>query len=370
MPRHLSPTGQRQRLFFDTREQARTHAQKLRGEKGTGHTVTDQQSIDTALATLAPTGATLFQAAEFYVAHLNQRNRSKSVPEAIAAWKTACVRRGLSERTLSDYSRTMQAIAVHAGKEANLSELTTEDLSQILDRTGSGAVSWHLQYRNLRAFWNWAAQKGWCQTKVFARIDRMPTPVKEAPQTLSSSQCKRLLNTAEAHFPDCAAAVAVAIFGGVRMAELKRLQWSDFRNDYLAVPAIASKKKRRRTLKLTEPLSLWIDQYRQTEGPLCPDGWEHKWNAIRQLTGWRVQSRLLDANPLKNAPAWPQNALRHTTASARLALGEPPASLVVELGHSEQMLFSHYADAYSKKDAALLFSLGPKGKSISQLKVA
>ena len=129
MPHHLSPTGQRQRLHFDTREQARAHVRKLKGESGTGHTVADQQAIDAALATLAPTGATLLKAAEFYVAHLKQCSRSKTVLEAVEAWQVACVRRGLSERTLADYGRTMQALATHACSAAHLS--TRYDFAQL-----------------------------------------------------------------------------------------------------------------------------------------------------------------------------------------------------------------------------------------------
>ena len=49
VPHHLSPTGQSQRLYFDTREQARAHVRKLKGESGTGQTVADQQAIDAAL---------------------------------------------------------------------------------------------------------------------------------------------------------------------------------------------------------------------------------------------------------------------------------------------------------------------------------
>ncbi len=370
VPLHLSPTGQRQRLFFKTRDEARAHAKKLKTDEGTGRTIVEQQSIDAALVKLEPIGATLTQAVDFYVAHVERQTRSATISHAVTAWKAACVRRGLSERTHRDYQRTMQGIESYSSGDSKLANLSTEDLGQILDNTGTGKVSWQLQYRNLRAFWNWASKKGWCDKETFERIDKMPTPIKEAPETLTPDQCKDLLNAAEKHRPDCAAAVAVAIFGGVRMAELQRLQWSDVKNDYLAVPAIASKKRRRRTLKLTDPLAHWIREYAQDEGPICPAGWEQKWNAVRQLAGWRVKSSLLDSTPLKNAPTWPQNALRHTTASARLALGTPPCDLVVELGHSEQMLFSHYADAYSKKDAAELFRLAPKGKLLPQLQVA
>jgi len=323
-----------------------------------------------AIAKLDPIGATLMQAVDFYVEHMRRQNLSATVTHAIEAWTAACVRRGLSERTQRDYLRTMRGIEKHTTGDSKLVNLTTEDLAQILDKTGQGKVSWQLQYRNLRAFWNWASKKGWCDKETFERVDKMPTPVKEAPETLTPKQCKALLDAAERNHSDCVAALAIAMYGGVRMAELRCLEWADVKNGYLAVPAIASKKKRRRALKISEPLSHWISKYSAKKGPICPSGWEQKWNAIRQLAGWRVKSSLLQSSPKNTAPIWPQNALRHTAASARIALGDNPRELVVELGHSEQTLFSHYVDAYSKSDAAKLFRFAPDGKILPRLKVA
>jgi hypothetical protein len=98
-----------------------------------------------------------------------------------------------------------------------------------------------------------------------------------------------------------------------------------------------------------------------------------KWKTARRVAGW---SDLVDTekHPLpENAPRWPQRALRHTHASATVALGEKPIdALMFEFGHAGnvQTLREHYVGKYPKKDAIEFWRIGPEGKTLPRVKVA
>ena len=126
-----------------------------------------------------------------------------------------------------------------------------------------------------------------------------------------------LMQMAEKHFPDSVVPFAIALFTGMRPAEIDRLESKDITGEGITVPAVNDRKnKRRRFIQMPEPLVDWLKAY-PAKDYVCPPNWERKEKAVRRLAGWKVWSNLvptldlkpnLEAKAPEDAPEWPQNA--------------------------------------------------------------
>jgi integrase len=205
--------------------------------------------------------------------------------------------------------------------------------------------------------------------------------VRQPIGVLYTEECRKLLHTAEEHFPECVAGFALSLFAGIRQSELKRLDPEDFTDEGFVVSAVESTKVRhRRFIQITPTLEAWLKDYPITETVL-PSNWDRKSKAVRRLAGWRVWSDLvprmdfdppLEESPPESLPEWPDNALRHTHASVAIATGKPLENLIFEFGHSGgvKTLKSHYVGVMPKKVALEILALGPKGTKVKSIRVA
>jgi len=98
-----------------------------------------------------------------------------------------------------------------------------------------------------------------------------------------------------------------------------------------------AKTKRRRFIEMPPTLAAWLRAHPVAD-TVTPANWLRKGKAVRRLAGWNVWSDLVDQEKhrlTEDAPRWPQRALRHTHASATVALGEKSVdSLMFEFGHA------------------------------------
>jgi len=210
--------------------------------------------------------------------------------------------------------------------------------------------------------------RGWCNGELFKHSER-PVVVTGEIGVLNATEAKALLTAAEEHFPDMVPCIAVALFTGMRQAEIERLTPGDVTSDGITVPSTSAKTKKRRFIQMTEPLAAWLKCYPVTED-FIPNNFERKDKAVRRAAGWRVWSDLFEnrglghADPPESAPQWPQNAIRHTAASMHVALGKPIEMLVFEHGHAGglQMLREHYVGKLLKAEAIKIWALRPEAE--------
>jgi site-specific recombinase XerD len=238
--------------------------------------------------------------------------------------------------------------------------------------------------RNARAFWRWAAKKGWCDADVFKAVE-VPKTGRHQNEIaiLTPTEAKCLLEVAEAHYPDAVASYALQLFAGIRVEELRRLEARHVTEGGIEMSADITKKGRRRHINPNPTLSAWLATYPYSP---CPN-WREVDKACRRLAGWDLGSRLLEKQAAQAAaengsepeqlPAptlgqWPQNALRHSHASYAVAAGVPLESLLFEFGHTQNpsVLREHYVGRASRKDAIEFFKIGPKGEEVPSIVAA
>ena len=373
VPASITPSGKRERRYFTTKKDALDEATNLREgyhDYGTRAAVISPALAEVAVRAeerLCPYGVTLEVAVNDYLTILEERSRSVPLATAVEAWLAS--KSSLRKKTLSGYRYTVKRLEGLA--DCLMSDITPEQVEEAID---SGTPSmFEAHRRNARALFQFAAKKGWCEPGVIQKVEpRAPTQQGEIT-TLSPKEVRAILQAAEGYYPDSIPAFAIAFFAGVRSAELGRLRWREVKDDGIEVPWETAKKKRRRFVPMNPTLKAWLKGWDPGDDELLeePSNWREKSRAVRRLAGFKISARLLnDLDPAPELPtatqSWPQNAIRHTHASAAIAGGTTVDELEFAFGHTQRagVLREHYVGVYSKKDAIAFWSMGPKGTKI------
>ena len=375
VPASISSDGKRQRLYYKTRTAARKKRSELSAEYhehgSNAATITPMlaEAATTASQLLKPYGVGLVEAVKNYVGILESRSRSISLGEAIDRWEESTAQ--LREKTLAGYRDSTRKLE-HL-RETLVADVTQEDIEGALASDSPSTFKGHI--RNVGVLFRFAERKGWCDAGFLKRIET-PTPQAAEIGVLRVPEVRALLKAAEKHYPDTVPAFALALFAGIRIEELQRLTWADVEDEGINVSRDTAKKRKRRFVGMNPTLKAWLagHSFEDESAPIVPGNWKEKYKAVRRLAGWKVSARLLKEPPELKASAkrWPQNAMRHTHASAAVRTGTSLMDLIFEFGHSggEELLREHYVGRYRKKDAIAFWEIGPKGTKIESKRVA
>lgn len=377
IPAKFSETGRRQRRFYRTRELAEGAAAKLKsdretfGTQATGITPTLAEAATAAAKLLEPLGIGLLEAVSRFVDMEKRDRASVTVAEAITAFRAAGS--GWSDSQDRAYRLRGEKL-MEAFPDRLISTVTGEELAEHLAATTGGPGAFNQGLRLVRAIWNWSAKppRKWCDVEAVKHIEGKQA-VSEEIGVLSHKQALAVMRAAEQWFPETVPGMAIALFTGMRQAEIDRLTPADFTAEGITVPAGSAKTKRRRFIQMPEPLAEWLARYPIGESVTPPD-WRRKQIAVRRLAGFRVWSDVvprlaivppMEATPPAELPEWPDNALRHTAATVAVALGKPIEQLVFEHGHvgGLEMLRRHYVGALPKAEALKIWAMRPETKA-------
>jgi integrase len=292
--------------------------------------------------------------------------------EAVALYLAS--REDLRDSTQNSYKYTLEKAfaALHMDQ---LADIQTADLEAVL--SGKAPTSRKMHTRNLRAFWRWASNPP-RQWAVMATVDALEA-IRQSNDAdiaiLSPGDVKALLHAAESESTAAAAAYALAIFGGIRMAELAKLTWGSVGEENIEIGKTIAKKHSRRLVPICPTLRAWVDATRgdaADDSLIVPTNWADVSKSVRRRAGWNVAARLLDNPPKPTRKAWPANACRHTCASVQVAIGTPLEELTFKFGHSggHDLLRKHYVSRLTKKDALAILAIGPNGSKVSNIQAA
>lgn len=145
--------------------------------------------------------------------------------------------------------------------------------------------------------------------------------------------------------------VCLVVFGGLRPNEARRISWEDIREGFVHIGGAKAKTRRRRLVPISDQLAAWLDAARAVEAPLPPIGWDRDWRRARDRAGLKDK--------------YSHNALRHSFASYHFALHRRASETAAILGHSEAMLFRHYRERVSPREAEAFFGLLPNPEALA-----
>jgi len=141
--------------------------------------------------------------------------------------------------------------------------------------------------------------------------------------------------------------LTIGAFAGLRDAEIKRLDWSevDLARGHIEVKAAKAKSARRRIIPIQPNLAAWLLPYSGMTGPVVPVGYRGKLERVRKAA---------------EITRWPNNGLRHSFASYRLAAIHDAPRVASELGHtSPQMLYSTCRELVLPEEAERYWKIAP-----------
>jgi integrase len=165
-----------------------------------------------------------------------------------------------------------------------------------------------------------------------------------------------LLTAAELHPElEVVPVIAIGLFAGLRMSEIKQLDWRniDFEHRVIDVDESIAKTRQQRNVDMSDSLIAWLVPYIRAEGSIIPTGFRQKMEQLRELAGIKK---------------WPNNGLRHSFGSYHVAFFQNPNMTALQMGHATtDMLFKYYRNyRIPKKDMQRYWQLvpTPDGKQI------
>ncbi|OYW73898.1 MAG: hypothetical protein B7Z37_19920, partial [Verrucomicrobia bacterium 12-59-8] len=256
-------------------------------------------------------------------------------------WKERKKQSAVHLRNLT--SRATAFEAVH-GKRI-MATLTKDDVENYLasiEGTARTQINHRLVLSNL---FNFAVGKKWLTANPAAAVEIEAD--EKPPGILSPDQVSQFLQCADARIVP---AYAVAFFGGLREAEIARLDWQDIKMErgHIDLSALKTKTGQRRLVAITPNLKAWLEPHRQQSGLVRPSD-----QVFRKCREAACVAAGIDA--------WPHNAARHCFGSYHYAAHQNAATTASELGHSDTaMLFKNYREIATKEEGEAYFQIMPE----------
>ena len=330
--------GKGERLFFQTKAEAEGAAAAARIRR------TNEGSSAFDDGELAKYGWTVQQAIRFAIEHLKKLKASVPVESAIEKLVESKKSAGRSVAYLQTLQTNLRRLAA-AFPGRSIVTITTSDIESFLSSLPLAPATKNTIRRDCVTLWSHAEKVGWVEKNVAEKTD-MSLDVDAAPEILTPAQAAALLAESK---HDVRAFLAIGLFAGLRVSEIKRLDWSDvdLAGGYVHVSAKKSKTRSRRIVPILDALRAWIAPVAKTSGPIIQPNFRRRSTAVREAAGIKK---------------WPDNGMRHSFVSYRLADTGNAAQTALESGHGQAILFSNYREIVKPKDAKRYFSIRPVGK--------
>lgn len=205
-----------------------------------------------------------------------------------------------------------------------------------------------INYRaSIIAFFNFCIRRGYAQFNPASGI-----PVrkirKDEPKFYSLDDIRSMLNKTEP-MSEIRAYIAIAAFGGLRVAEIERLDWKNInlQSRIITLSSEITKTGQRRIVKISDNLALWLSDYVlniQKGGPIISSNFRRHIESFRE----------------KNNIEWIHNGLRHSFGTYYYALSENEYETAKQMGNSPNVLKTHYAGLATKEEGQQYFDIKPK----------
>jgi integrase len=346
------------RKFFKTRAEA--EAERLRqsalleryGREAIGLPQRELSDFITAKRDLAEFGKTINDASKFYLDHLKRVRRSKTtVAELVTELLEAKRKDGRSKVYLRDLKFRLAAFSREFGSRP-IAGITVEELDNWL-RALPGSPKTRANFRaNISVLFGYAMRRRMIDSNPILHTGR-PTLPGNAPEIFTVDALRALLEAAQRIESSILPMLVIGAFAGLRDAEIRRLDWHevDLARGHIEVKAAKAKSARRRIVQIQPNLAAWLRPYSEMKGPVVPSG---------------NRTKLAQARKAAGLARWPNNGLRHSFASYRLAAIHDAPRVSSELGHtSPQMLYSTYRELVLPEEAERYWKIAPAAEAVN-----
>lgn len=369
----------RERVGFETLEQAQSHCEKITKKIRTeGTSVLDLSPVqrEDAIKALRDLKgkATLHAAAQFWMKH-NGGEEGVTIAQVGQRWLAALTAQGCRPATLVERRHKVARLSADLGARP-VSSVTRDELAGWLQSKDLTGETWAGYRRAYRAMLQFAIEEGLIEFNAAAAIrplhldEKLPTP-------FSVDAARSILQTAERWAPAMLPLLVVQFFGGLRPIEAMGLLWTDldFKHKIIRIRAEITKVRRARIIeKLNPVLFNWLLPYRKPSGPIgvtTPSQYNYYLfrkpiGAPYEQEGIPIADRPEDKRPKGIAQAagieWIADGPRKTFATMYFAQHGDAGKLAGILGHTSgvDILYKHYRGLATKADALRYWKIRPK----------
>jgi integrase len=343
------------RKFFKTKAEA--EAERLRqittlarhGREAVGLPTGELSAIVQARKKLATHGRTLTEAATFYLDYLERIRRCNVTVADLSREVVEAKRKdGRAPMYVADLKKRLARFCADFG-ERPIAAITVEELDNWLRNLDCSPKSRANFRANVGVLFSYAERRRMIDSNPVLRTAR-PKLIDLPPEIFAVDELAALLNAASSRAADIVPMLTIGAFSGLREAEIKRLVWSevDQRRGHIEVKSSKAKSARRRIVEMQSNLRKWLQPYAGMTGPVVPMNSRKKLDLVRKAA---------------KLARWPNNGLRHSFASYRLAATHDAPRVASELGHtSPQMLYSTYRELVLPEETERYWKLVPDVK--------
>jgi len=347
----LRPFGQR-RKWFKTRTAAEAErmrqltALEMHGREAMGLPPHEISDFIKTRKRLAEYGKTIVDAGDFLIHHLEQVRRCKTTVSQLAAEVIAAKQKaGRSALYLIDLRKRLRRFCEDFGNQP-IASVTVEQVDYWLGNLPLSPKSRTNFRANIHVLFSYATKRRMLDFNPVEHTTK-PTLIDKPPEIFTVDELRALLQAANRVEPDTIPMLTIGAFAGLRDAEIKRLDWSevDLARGHIEIKAAKAKSARRRIIPIQPNLAAWLRPYSGKMGRVVPGGYRGKLERVRKAAG------LTD---------WPNNGLRHSFASYRLAAIHDAPRVAAELGHtSPTMLYNTYREVVMPEDTVRYWAIAP-----------
>ena len=285
----------------------------------------------------------LKDAVEFYLKHLKATRSSKGVREAIDALLANKEKKGKRDRYQRDLGNKLDRFEEHF-EGRMIGDITAKEVEKWLDSLEVGPVTWNNYRRNLCVLWNFAVRQKWAEKSEEAWREIEPMEEEPlSPEVLSPDEARKLMNAAG---DEVRAYYAIALFGGVRDEELRRLEWKsvNLMTGYITIEKGVAKTKRKRLVPICDSLRKWLTPVAKTRGMVTPE---------------KPRPLLEKARADAGIEVWPHDATRHSFGTYAMAKHKDIGWVSEVMGNSPNVVKTHYQKAVPFEQGDEFFSICP-----------
>ena len=261
---------------------------------------------------------------------------------ALRSFLSAKARSGRSPRYLRQLRTVLSHLPASGRGARSVNAITATEIEAAFAGQDWSPRTLYGALKDARTFFDWCLRRGWLTSNPAKALDLPRADVVRVPVVISSDDASRLLGEAFRLCPDAGRWLAIALFAGIRSAELHRLRETDIKDGWIEVPASKSKTRSRRLVEIQPALAAWLA----------------KGGALRPISPNCIRATIR-ASGVAVGP----NSLRQSFVSYHLAAFESPGKTALQSGHSEGVLFRHYRAVVSRADALRFWSIRPRTES-------
>ena len=289
-------------------------------------------------------GAGLITAAKEYAQRHAFVTVRKTVTEVVEELLDAKQQDGMSVRYLQSLRSHLNRFAEHFGM--NISGVTAAQIEDWLRSLKRGARTRNNIRLSAVTLFNFAKARGYLPKSITTEAEHV-AKAKDRGGEIAIFRPKQLADLLDVGDEEGRLYFALGAFTGLRAAELIRLEWADvnFARGHIQVAKDKAKTATRRLVPIQANLAMWLAPYRSKDRG-------------RVFASEHAGDRAIAAAKAADVE-WPNNVLRHSYATYRLAQCQDAARVALEMGNSPQMLFSNYRELADEKDASDWFNIVP-----------